>query len=398
MKRVFQIAVIFSLLFSSIAVHAQLEEYLDKQEAVEMIRLCNSYTFIDLYGDDREVLPKNYKKEYSSGIFGMDNKYQIYTKGKSTLVVNLRGSTDKKESWLENFYSSMIPAKGTMSVEGEPFKYNFSDVEGAAVHAGYALGIGFLRKDLLFHLKFMMKAGYNNLVITGHSQGGALANLLATCLTKLPADEFTQPKSLKVYAFAAPMVGNKTFVMDYNRRFCADKKSFNLVNPKDPIPRLPMTYNDTNLVSSTITNLLTGGSVNKQKLLIDGAMNLFEGTVRNTTMFLGHMTSKEITKDVGDFHLPPYTPDVNYGVIGNVVHVVPPIYPRVLKDPSIMENDSLVSTYRKDSDGYFIDGELYKKEPMFFQHKPFNYYVSLLRMYFPKKFVELDKPYLPENL
>lgn len=44
------------------------------------------------------------------------------------------------------------------------------------------------------------------------------------------------------------------------------------------------------------------------------------------------------------------------------------------------------------------DGKYYKKEPSFFQHKPYNYYVAILKEYFSREYRALDRLYLPENL
>ncbi len=75
---------------------AQFQEGFNNEEARDMIAICNSFPFLDLY-DDVDIIPPGYTKKYTSGTFGMDNKYQIYTKGK-VAVINLRGSNDKKAS------------------------------------------------------------------------------------------------------------------------------------------------------------------------------------------------------------------------------------------------------------------------------------------------------------
>ena len=96
---------------------AQFKEGFSKQEVRDMVAITNSFTFIDIYNSDEEIIPDGYEKEYTSGVFGMDNRYQIYTR-EDFAIINLRGSTDKKVSWLENFYSAMIPAKGVITISG----------------------------------------------------------------------------------------------------------------------------------------------------------------------------------------------------------------------------------------------------------------------------------------
>ena len=53
----------------------------------------------------------------------------------------MKMQSEKQLSWIGNFYASMIPASGTMKVDGEKFKYCFAKDTAAAVHSGYALSI-----------------------------------------------------------------------------------------------------------------------------------------------------------------------------------------------------------------------------------------------------------------
>ena len=143
---------IFCLLLSSLMVVAKPDPGFIRSEAREMIAVCNSFTFLDLYQNDAEIIPAGYEKRYTSGTFGMDNKYQVYVKD-DMAVISFRGSTDKQLSWIENMYASMIPATGTILLEGEKFTYCFARDSGAAGHSGYALGIAFLHNELIYQIK-----------------------------------------------------------------------------------------------------------------------------------------------------------------------------------------------------------------------------------------------------
>ena len=44
------------------------------------------------------------------------------------------------------------------------------------------------------------------------------------------------------------------------------------------------------------------------------------------------------------------------------------------------------------------NGNYYRQEPGFFQHKPYNYYVGILKEYFSRDYNNLKMLYLPENL
>ena len=74
-------------LFSQAA--AQFEEGFSKKEACDMIALCNSFSFIELFKSDTGIIHPEYKLIYSSHVLGMDNKYQIYQNG-MTAVINIR--------------------------------------------------------------------------------------------------------------------------------------------------------------------------------------------------------------------------------------------------------------------------------------------------------------------
>jgi len=137
---------VFTFLYSFSA-FSQLEEGFRKEEARDMIALCNSFTFLKLFNSDDEILPLVYKKRYTSSVLGMDNLYQVYQKG-DVAIINFRGSTAEKISWLENIYSSMIPAEGKIEISGKKFKYCFAEDKAATVHAGYALATAFLYQDL----------------------------------------------------------------------------------------------------------------------------------------------------------------------------------------------------------------------------------------------------------
>jgi hypothetical protein len=70
--------------------YSQLQEGFIKEEARDMISICNSFSFIELFNSDANILPKGYEKIYTSGDFGMENKYQIYKKGE-TAIISFRG-------------------------------------------------------------------------------------------------------------------------------------------------------------------------------------------------------------------------------------------------------------------------------------------------------------------
>lgn len=363
-----------------------------------MIALCNSFTFLNLYYADDEIIPSGYKKIYTSGEFGMDNKYQVYTKA-DMAVICFRGSTDKQISWMQNMYSSMIPAKGVMEIKEEKFNYCFARTKNAAVHSGYALGIGCLYKDIIAQINSLNKEGIYNIIITGHSQGGALSNMLRAYLENTLPKQISNKNKFKVYAFAAPMVGNQEFVIEYNSHFALNNTSFNIVNPHDIIPSFPLSYNDTSGAKDHLKTLLfENESFSFKKLLFDKGASYFEENLSSLLKRVGSSASQRIAKDVGPVEMPNYVEDINYHKCEKIIELTGFEYPKILKDSSILQNDSLMAIYTRGSDGHFTDERLYKKAPWGYQHKPYNYYVCILRMYFPQEYKALRRKYLEENL
>jgi hypothetical protein len=394
MNRVFMAIAVFIC----ISVDAQLENGFKMQEARDMLAICNSFTFIDLYNTDEDILPPQYVKIYTSGVFGMDNKYQVYRK-ENVAVINLRGSTDKKISWMENIYSAMIPAKGKIKASGEIFNYCFARDTGATVHSGYALGLAYLANDVLYHIKSLNREGIYDFIITGHSQGGSLANMLRAYLENLPGDEISKENNFKTYAFAAPMVGNKAFAEEYNARFCSNYSSFNIVNVADPVPGFPVSYPEENFISESLKSMLEEeGTFSPKKMVTDGLIYLFQDNISKSVKKLGYSTSAQISKELGPVEMPQFVQGFNYQKLGNVIELKPVEYPKMLKDSTILQNDSLMAIYKRDENGNFLNKILYVKEPWAYQHKPYNYYVSFLKQYFPGQYFILERKYLPENL
>jgi hypothetical protein len=388
------------LLFVFIFIHpcfANLEPGFEKTEARDMIMICNSFTYLDLYQDDEDILPEGYEKRYTSGTFGMDNKYQIYVKG-NLAVINFRGSTDKQMSWIENFHASMIPAKGIIKMEGRKFDYCFAKDTGAAVHSGYALGCAFLEQELMFQIKKLNHEGIYHFILTGHSQGGALANMFRAYLENLPADILPAKNIFKTYAFAAPMVGNKKFAQEYNKRFGKDGMSFNIVNTSDIIPTFPVNYNDSNYLRDNLNAMVYGKDFSIKKMLLEGGARIFDDRISQLMGYMGNSVNKKVCKEVSAIEMPTCVKDINYFPLESRIEINEFAFPKILKDSSILENDSLMQLYARDPDGNFYNKKLYKTGSWTWQHKPHNYYVAILKAYFPEEFEALEKKYLPENL
>jgi triacylglycerol lipase len=390
-------AILLIFAFLSIPCFAQLEEGFKKEEARDMAALCNSFTYLELYNSDADIIPAGYQKKYTSCTLGMDNIYQIYQNGK-VAIINFRGSTSKKISWMENIYSAMVPAEGKMEVSEKKFKYCFTKDSGAAVHAGYALEIAFLSKDLLHQIKLLNRKGVHHFIITGHSQGGALANMFRAYVENQSRWKVKKKNEFKTYAFAAPMVGNKQFAEAYNAKYAINQTSFNIVNPSDLIPKFPLSYSEPNSLKENFkTFLLATDLVSMKKIITDGLIVLFEESMNKSVNKLCCSVADEISKDIGPFVMPPYVLGYNYAKLGNRIEIDPAVFPKILKDSTILEGKIIKAVFKKSEEGSFISKLFYAKESWSYQHKPYNYYTSIMKMYFPKDYDRLERQYFIEK-
>lgn len=386
-----------SILCINLPSFGQLEAGFKKEEARDMIAICNSFSFLELYNSDIEIIPSQYIKIYTSPVIGMDNQFQIYQKG-DIAVINFRGSTSKKISWLENIYSAMIPAKGTIEVSGKNFKYRFAKDKEAAVHAGYSLGVAFLYKDILKQIKGLNRKGVRHFIITGHSQGGALANMLRAYLENLSFLKLSKRNKFKTYSFAAPMVGDKKFAEEYNAKYGLDQTSFNIVNPDDRIPKLPLSYNEPNSLSENMnTFLLNKESSSFTKIISDGIAQILEECGTKSVKAVCGRVSEQIAKETGPFVMPELIGSINYSKLNNLIEINPSVFPKVLKDSTILEKKSSLFAPRIGEDGHYKNKRLYHKQSWSYQHKPYNYYTSILQMYFPEEYQVLDRKYILED-
>jgi hypothetical protein len=388
-----------SFVISFLNVSAQLKPGFDAAECRDMIALCNSYTFLEFYGDDSEIIPEGYEKIYHSEAIGMDNMYQLFRKG-DIAVICFRGSTDKKISWQENYHAAMVPALGKISGDLGEMTYCFAKSEGATVHSGYALAIAFMADDLRTELLKLHDQGVNDLLITGHSQGGALANLLMALLENHINDTALVKNRYKTYAFAAPMVGNTMFVDEYNNRYCETNHSFNIVNPTDPIPKLPITFNDSITISNYLKSLHPDKhSISLKLLLKEFVKKDVQDFATSRVHNLSKSMRKKITKELGvHVKFPDFANNIDYKYVGNRIELNPFDYPKTHADSTELNNMSSKKDLSRGKERRLEKRYNKKRGNVGFQHKPYNYYVGFLKDYLKHEYKELEKKYLPENL
>ncbi len=307
------------------------------------------------------------KMLYRSKTVGLENRWDFWLDSRGVGIISLRGTTPKKDSWLENFYAAMLPATGQLKFNNRTFKYKLSQDSLSYVHAGWLLGLSFMAQDIVDKINFYHKQGVNDFIIVGHSQGGALALLLRAYLFYLdkPLDRNIR---FKTYASAAPKVGNLNFSYDFDY-ITRGGWAFRVVNPLDWVPQIPFSIQRLNDVSSP--NPFE--NFDKQKL--DGLpwyariyfKKIYHKMDKKTsdaqeyyTKILGLKTSTFVIKSVPGYKPQKFTPSFNYVACG--VPII--LYP----------TDNYVNLYIPDRkcDGIFI-------------HHRFLAYLYLLKQNFPER-------------
>ncbi len=237
----------------------------DKEEYRELmlisVRAVNSEEYESKFPE-----PPNFRKIYQSPIVGLDNFWNLWVNEHKQAVINVRGTTQKPESWLENVYAAMIPAKGSIQLDSAyRFSYQFSSHPQAAVHVGWAIGTGFLARDILPKIDSLYKQGTKEFFIIGHSQGGAIAFLLNAYFrgqqeqNALPSD-----LRLKTYCSAAPKPGNLFFAYTYEAQNQAGW-AYNVVNAADWVPQTPFSIQTTDDFSTDNPFVDAKKAIKKQK-------------------------------------------------------------------------------------------------------------------------------------
>lgn len=265
--------------------------------------------------------PKGFKMVYRSPVVGLDNRWDLWTNQQSQAVISIRGTTTKAESWINNFYASMVPAKGELQLsKTNVFQYELATNPKAAVHVGWLLSLAYLSTDIVAKIDSCYQQGTRDVLLMGHSQGGAINFLLTSYLYslqkqgRLPAD-----LRFKTYCSAGPKPGNLYYAYDYEA-MTQGGWAYNLVNSADWVPETPMSIQTLNDFNTTNPFINAGTIIGKQtfmkRLALKHVFNKLDKPTRraqrNYEKYLGKMTSKIVNKSLPDFVPPKYYESNHY--------------------------------------------------------------------------------------
>lgn len=303
-------------LLTTLSLRAQnLKPGFDKEEYRELIYVATKSS----EGPEKAKLipkPKSFHLVYESPSMGLDNQWELWINNQSTAVICTRGTTLAAESWLANLYAAMVSAKGELSLtDSNIFRYDLSNDPKAAVHTGYLISLAFLSQDIVPKIDSIYKTGIKNILIMGHSQGGAISYLLTAYLYSLQKEgRLPSDIRFKTYCSAAPKPGNLYFAYSYEV-MTQNGWAYNVVNAADWVPQTPFSVqmlDDLNEVNPLplIEDLISKQSFIK-KLFMKHLLNKLSKPSRNTVKTYQKLLGKEMGKRVNK-HLKEFSPPAYY--------------------------------------------------------------------------------------
>jgi hypothetical protein len=303
----------------------------DPEEYADVLWLA-FYGFSDSLKDkpNMPLRKGNYERKFRSDEVGLFNRCEIYLRSDSVIILSLRGTVNKTESWMENFYAGMLPAKGSLQLsDSYRFDYTLSARPDALVHAGWTIGTGFLAKEYLPVLEPLLARGLRKVIVTGHSQGGALSFLNTSLLYYLFAEKYPGLQ-LKNYASAAPKPGNLYYAYDFEH-ITGYGFAYRVVNANDWVPESPVSIQGVSDFNSVNPFMGAEATIKKQKFPERLVMKHVYKKMRKGShkaakryqKYLGEGVGKIVKKSLPGFVPPDYADGSNYMTAGSPVILMP---------------------------------------------------------------------------
>jgi hypothetical protein len=269
---------------------------------------------------------KDHELLYVSPEVGLFNKWFLWKRKDGVAIIAIRGTVGRTESWLANFYAAMIPAKGSLQInDSTRFDYQLAaDTVKAYVHAGWTVSLGHMAPMMVEKIKELYSHGVREIIIAGHSQGGAIAFLTRSYFQynkDLPKDIV-----YKTYCSAAPKPGNLFYAYDFDF-ITRGGWGFRVVNSEDWVPETPFslqTLKDFNDVNAFMN---VPGMLKKQKFFVrvygKAVYNkLNRASTKSMKRFrhtLGTRVGTLVRKTLPQLKLPPFEYSNNYMTAGTPV-------------------------------------------------------------------------------
>lgn len=325
-KYIFAFLSSFLIFFSVQAQGHKLKPGFDKSEFTELLKISSRQ--LDTTRSRGIPEPERFEMTYRSPVVGLDNRWDMWQSADSVAVISIRGTTRKTISWVENFYGAMVPAAGTLHLsEDFSFDYHLADNPQAAVHTGWLIGAAYISEDVVQKMQASYQAGVRDFVITGHSQGGAIAYLLTSHLRHLIKKGLLPDDiQIKTYCSAAPKPGNLYYAYEYENQTSAGW-AYNVVNTADWVPETPVTIQTLDDFNETNPFTNAKAVIKKQKFPQRLMLGFVHGQLDKPTRkaqkryqkYLGKVASKYAKNHLKGYLEPEYYKSSHYTRAGNQI-------------------------------------------------------------------------------
>lgn len=289
--------------------------------------------------------PQQFVRRYTSDTLAFDNVWELWQRPDSVLAVSIRGSVMTEKSWMSNFHAAMVPARGEVFF-GRKIAYDLCNDERANVHVGWLVSMLALTEDIENKLDELWNEGYRDVIITGHSQGGAICYLLTMHLLRQQAKGLLHNDlRFKTYCSAAPKPGDYNFALEYETT-TQDGLAFNVVNADDWVPEVPLSVQKLSDMRpsnpfSHIDDLLAEASKTdkiKINFLLGRLANPLRKSERHMRRYLGNTVGKMLAEKEPSYSVPEFSQCANYSRCGRIIVLKPDSayhaeHPQVAKDP-----------------------------------------------------------------
>lgn len=312
-------------------------------------------------------IPNNYKRIYRSPEVGLKNKFDVWLRDDNVAVICIRYTVAGGPSWLENFYSGMIKAKGSLEFNGKKTEYTFSNDDKALVHHGWAIGACAIAPLIADKVNELYQSNVKEFIIVGHSQGAALSYLVRSYLEYLPQNKIPKDVTYKLYCSAAPKPGNIHYAYDFDF-ITRNGWAYRIINSEDWVPVTPFT-------TQVIDDLPPINPFSKRKDIfkkrvkkpvvrayVNHAINDMEGSAKKTNKKYKKYLTKRMNK-----YVKKNLPDYKTTKVQNTNYYVAAGTPIILKADA-----TYLAKYKYDGLNVFI-------------HHMFETYIYLTEQYYLKQ-------------
>ena len=317
-------------IFNASAQHV-LKPGFDVEEYADMLGLTPKTP--ELFNSDQFSVPfpTNCKHVYRSPAGPLDNLWDLYIMDDKVGVIEIRGTTAKSKSWLENFYAGMVTANGMIQIgENERFIYKLADDPRAGVHAGWLTGLAYLAPDIIEKINAYYAAGIKEYILMGHSQGGAIAYLMDSYIHYDTLELIPDDILVKTYNSAAPKPGNLYYSYDYDY-INKGGWALHVVNTIDWVPQTPISVqvlDDFTAVNPFVDmETFTSSMAWLQKVVVRSIFRKMDRSLRKAQKrllkYLGFKLFDFIEPYMDGMLEPEYMESMNYTPAGNPVILIP---------------------------------------------------------------------------